>query len=118
MKFTDGNWLLREGVQAFYAVEARDIAISDDTLTLYAPTRRIIHRGDTLTGPLLTIELSCARFDDEAVAELLLALLVVVVLAAGAVVTAVVFVVAVVAVVAVGAVGSFSVGRLFAAMAL
>jgi len=58
MKFTDGNWLMRAGVQAFYPIEARDIVISHDTLTVYAPTRRIIHRGDTLTGPLLTIELS------------------------------------------------------------
>src|SRR5215213_7014098 len=58
MKFTDGNWLLRQGVQAAYPAEARDIAISQDTLTVYAPTRRILHRGDTLTGPLLTIELS------------------------------------------------------------
>jgi alpha-D-xyloside xylohydrolase len=58
MKFTDGNWLLRQGVQAFYPAEARDIAISGDTLTVYAPTRRIAHRGDTLAGPLLTIELS------------------------------------------------------------
>src|SRR5262245_52581851 len=58
MKFTDGNWLLREGVQAFYPIEARDIVISHATLTVYAPTRRILHRGDTLTGPLLTIEFS------------------------------------------------------------
>src|SRR5262245_51357988 len=58
MKFTDGNWLLREGVQAFYPIEARDIKISHDTLPVYAPTRRIIHRRDPLTGPLLTIELS------------------------------------------------------------
>ena len=58
MKFTDGNWLLRQGVQAFYPIEARDIVISHDTLTVYAPTRRILTRGDTLAGPLLTIELS------------------------------------------------------------
>ena len=58
MKFTDGNWLMHEGVQVFYPIEARDITISQDALTVYAPTRRIIHRGDTLTGPLLTIEFS------------------------------------------------------------
>jgi alpha-D-xyloside xylohydrolase len=57
MKFTDGNWLMREGVKAFYPAEAHDIKVSDDTLIAYA-TRRINHRGDTLTGPLLTVEFS------------------------------------------------------------
>ena len=51
MKFTDGNWMLRPGVQAGYPAEARDVELSEGTLTVYAPTRQIVHRGDTLTGP-------------------------------------------------------------------
>jgi alpha-D-xyloside xylohydrolase len=58
MKFTDGNWLMRPGVRAFYPAHAYDIEIGAETLTAYAPTRKIAHRGDTLGGPLLTVELS------------------------------------------------------------
>lgn len=63
MKFTDGNWMLRPGVAAFYPAEAYDVDATDDTLTIYAPTARINHRGDTLKGPLLTIELSSPMDD-------------------------------------------------------
>jgi alpha-D-xyloside xylohydrolase len=57
MKFTDGNWLMREGVQAFYPTQAYDREVADGELTVYA-TRQIRHRGDTLIGPLLTIQFS------------------------------------------------------------
>ena len=63
MKFTDGNWLMREGVRAFYPVEAYDVEATGDTLTVYAPTRRIRHRGDTLAGPLLTVQFSSPMAD-------------------------------------------------------
>ena len=36
MKFTDGNWMMREGVRVFYPAQAYDIDPSDDTLTVYA----------------------------------------------------------------------------------
>ncbi len=58
MKFTDGYWLMREGVDAAYPAEAYDVASQPDSLTVYAPTQRIRHRGDTLKGPLLTIHFS------------------------------------------------------------
>lgn len=57
MKFTDGNWLIRPGVQPFYPTEAHDFDVTDETLTVYA-TRAIRHRGDTLTGPVLTVAFS------------------------------------------------------------
>jgi alpha-D-xyloside xylohydrolase len=63
MKFTDGNWLIRPGVRPAYAAEAYDVAAADGTLTIYAPTRRIAHRGDTLAGPLLTIEIASPLLD-------------------------------------------------------
>jgi alpha-D-xyloside xylohydrolase len=58
MKFTDGNWMMRQGVRAFYPAEAYDIRTTEETLTVYAPTRLIRHRGDTLDGPLLTARFS------------------------------------------------------------
>ncbi len=58
MKFLDGYWRLREGVQAFYPAQAYDVETAPDSLTVYAPTRRIAHRADTLGGPLLTITFS------------------------------------------------------------
>ncbi|NSC20066.1 alpha-xylosidase [Streptomyces albus subsp. chlorinus] len=56
MKFTDGYWLMREGVEASYAAEIADTRVTDDRFTLYAPVRRVRHRGETLNGPLLTVE--------------------------------------------------------------
>jgi alpha-D-xyloside xylohydrolase len=58
MKFTDGNWLMQEGVRAHYPAQAYDIETTDNLLTIYAPTKRINHRGDTLSGPVLTVRFS------------------------------------------------------------
>jgi alpha-D-xyloside xylohydrolase len=58
MKFTDGYWRIRPGVQAFYPAQVYDVETGPGSLTIYAPTRRVLHRGDTLGGPLLTVELS------------------------------------------------------------
>ncbi|WP_329126305.1 alpha-xylosidase [Streptomyces sp. NBC_01465] len=56
MKFTDGFWLMSDGVQASYATEARDIRTSTDRFTAYAATKRVERRGDTLNSPLLTAD--------------------------------------------------------------
>lgn len=58
MKFTDGNWMLQPGLKAHYPTQAYDVAFVDDTLVAHATTRRVRHRADTLSGPLLTISLS------------------------------------------------------------
>jgi alpha-D-xyloside xylohydrolase len=58
MKFTDGHWLMRPGVQAFYPVQVYDVEIARDSFTVYAPTRRVLHRGDTHDCPLLTVRFS------------------------------------------------------------
>lgn len=58
MKFTNGNWLLKEGVSICSPVEVYDLEKREDSLTLYAPGQRIRHRGDTLNGALFTITLS------------------------------------------------------------
>jgi alpha-D-xyloside xylohydrolase len=63
MKFTDGFWHARPGVEALYAQEARDLAIERgtdgrDELVAWAPTRIIAGRGDTLNRPMLTVSLA------------------------------------------------------------
>ena len=58
MKFTDGFWHTRPGVEALYAQEARDLAVDGDELVAWAPTRVIGTRGDTLNRPMLTVSLA------------------------------------------------------------
>ncbi|MYW10473.1 alpha-xylosidase [Streptomyces sp. SID2563] len=56
MKFTDGFWLMREGVSASYATEIRDLRVSDGQFTAYAAVKRVAARGDTLNTPLITVD--------------------------------------------------------------
>ncbi|MFD7426105.1 alpha-xylosidase [Streptomyces sp. NPDC059818] len=56
MKFTDGFWLMREGVRACYATEIRDLRVSADRFTAYAAVKHVAERGDTLNTPLITVE--------------------------------------------------------------
>ena len=58
MKFTDGFWQTRPGVTALYAQEAYDIMPDGDTLRVYAPTKVIATRGDTLNRAMLSVTLS------------------------------------------------------------
>lgn len=58
MKFTDGNWLLQPGIKANYPAEVFEAQAQNGELELYAPTRHIRHRGDTLEGPVLTVRVS------------------------------------------------------------
>ena len=57
MKFTDGFWQLRPGVDALYAQEARDLVALDGTLSITAPTKAIERRGDVLNRPVLMVTL-------------------------------------------------------------
>jgi alpha-D-xyloside xylohydrolase len=58
MKFTDGFWRVRPGVDARYAHEAYDIAAEDGALVVHAPTKVIERRGDILNRTLLTVTVS------------------------------------------------------------
>ena len=58
MKFTDGNWLVREGYTIHFPKLVHEVEQSDGKATIYAPCKYINHRGDTLDGPLLTITIS------------------------------------------------------------
>lgn len=58
MKFSNGYWLLRDGVQAAHPVEVYDITPAAGELVVHAPTRPIRHRGDLLQGPVATVRFS------------------------------------------------------------
>ncbi|GAA1754929.1 alpha-xylosidase [Nonomuraea bangladeshensis] len=65
MKFKDGYWRMRPGVRASYAAAAHDVTIQDVTadqaggsLRILAPTRPITHRGATIDGPVLRVDVS------------------------------------------------------------
>ncbi|MEN8651939.1 alpha-xylosidase [Streptomyces sp. 21So2-11] len=56
MKFTDGFWLMRDGVRASYATEVRDLRTAEDHFTAYAAVKHVQDRGDTLNTPLITVD--------------------------------------------------------------
>jgi len=58
MKFTDGYWQDRPGVQVLRAREARSITAGTDRMTVLAPTAVIRGRGDTLNQPAVTVTYS------------------------------------------------------------
>ncbi|QRW01716.1 glycoside hydrolase family 31 protein [Ceratobasidium sp. AG-Ba] len=58
MKFTDGLWLLRDGVKPYFGLSVVKEETKDDTLNIHVSTRPIRHRGDTLGGPLLDVEIT------------------------------------------------------------
>ncbi|MFD7658326.1 alpha-xylosidase [Actinosynnema sp. NPDC059797] len=63
MKFTDGYWLLRPGVEGAYPVQVHDVTAGDGEVVVHAPTSPIRHRGDTLKGPLVTLGLTAPAPD-------------------------------------------------------
>jgi alpha-D-xyloside xylohydrolase len=56
MKFTNGFWRVRDGVQISYAVQPRDVRLSSKRFTAYAAVQNVARRGDTLNAPLLTVD--------------------------------------------------------------
>jgi alpha-D-xyloside xylohydrolase len=58
MKFTDGYWQMRKGATPYYAAQVHDVELDNDSLTVYAPTKKLQGRGDTLNLPLLTVQYS------------------------------------------------------------
>ncbi|MFL6074967.1 MAG: alpha-xylosidase [Mycobacteriales bacterium] len=55
MKFSDGYWMTREGVRVLHPVEVHDVETGPNSLTVYAPVRRITRRDDTLNTPVVTV---------------------------------------------------------------
>ena len=58
MKFSNGCWLQKEGCECHTPAEVYFSEIKDDRVIITAPTNRINHRGDTLGGVNLTLEIT------------------------------------------------------------
>ena len=58
MKFSNGHWLLKKGCDCFSPAEVYFSKIEENKVTILAPTHHISHRGDTLGGANLTIEIT------------------------------------------------------------
>ncbi len=60
MKFTNGYWMIRDGVSALYAREAYELGIGEDgeSLNILAPTTVIRGRYDTLNLPTFDIDVT------------------------------------------------------------
>ncbi|WP_010254590.1 alpha-xylosidase [Treponema primitia] len=58
MKFTNGYWLLKEGIEAHYAATAIDAEKQDGALVIHAPDKAIRERFDVLNRPELTVRYS------------------------------------------------------------
>ncbi|WP_054956925.1 alpha-xylosidase [Paenibacillus dakarensis] len=56
MKFTDGNWMIREGYSVSGAVQAYDFTVKDNQLTAYASTTHIPNRGNMINTQLITVQ--------------------------------------------------------------
>jgi alpha-D-xyloside xylohydrolase len=55
MKFTNGYWQKRDGVRALHPVELHSAEVGDGALTVYASTRALIGRLETIDTPLVTV---------------------------------------------------------------
>lgn len=58
MKFSNGQWMTRDGFEVMSPSEVYTYEQTPDKLTLYAPFVKVNHRGNTLDGGMLTIELT------------------------------------------------------------
>ena len=58
MKFSNGCWLQKEGCACFTPAEVYFSEIREDKVVITAPTHKISHRGDTLGGINLTLEIT------------------------------------------------------------
>ncbi|GAB2967469.1 alpha-xylosidase [Saccharothrix stipae] len=63
MKFSNGYWLLRPGVEAAYPVEVHDVTAGTGEVVVHASTRPIRRRGDMLKGPVVTLGLTSPMAD-------------------------------------------------------
>ena len=58
MKFGNGCWLQKEGIECFPPQEAYFVDKKENEVVICAPTHHIAHRGDTLGGINLTIRIT------------------------------------------------------------
>ena len=60
MKFTNGYWMIRDGVDALYAREAYELAAdaTTESLNVLAPTAVVRGRYDTLDLPTFNVDIT------------------------------------------------------------
>ncbi|MDO4338659.1 MAG: alpha-xylosidase [Eubacteriales bacterium] len=58
MKFGNGCWLQKEGIECFAPQEVYFVKCSEKEAVICAPTHRIVKRGDTLGGINLTVRIT------------------------------------------------------------
>ncbi|MCM4077832.1 alpha-xylosidase [Paractinoplanes hotanensis] len=63
MKFTDGYWLKREGLTVLHPAQLRDSQADEKALTVWASTKPVRSRSDTLDTPLITIRVEAPMPD-------------------------------------------------------
>ncbi|MFZ8765372.1 alpha-xylosidase [Enterococcus diestrammenae] len=61
MKYSDGGWLIRPEYEVKYAVHVYDVKAEEDKLIFYLPYSYVSHKGATLDGGLLTMEVFTPR---------------------------------------------------------
>lgn len=61
MKFSNGCWMQKEGTSLFSPAEVYFTKITEEAVTLCAPTHHIHSRGDTLGGVNLTIKITAPQ---------------------------------------------------------
>lgn len=63
MKFTNGGWLIKDGYQVKYATHIYDYQVSENLLKVFMPYSYIGHKGATLDGGMMTMEISTPHPD-------------------------------------------------------
>ncbi|HJB24399.1 MAG TPA: alpha-xylosidase [Candidatus Jeotgalibaca pullicola] len=61
MKYSNGGWLVKDGYEVNYPAHIYTTKSTEDTLILYAPFRYTGHKGMSLDGGMMTIELTAPR---------------------------------------------------------
>jgi len=63
MKFTNGYWLMREGLDAYFPSHVHDVEKNEKSFTVFAPPKPIRQRGDTLNCKLISVKFSSPMED-------------------------------------------------------
>ena len=58
MKFSDGNWMVKEGYKVFSPAHAYDVKVFEQEVQIIAPSHYITHRAMTLGGPVFHLRIS------------------------------------------------------------
>jgi alpha-D-xyloside xylohydrolase len=61
MKFTDGFWVTKPGVQLFNCVQVQDARWEDEAYVVYCSHIPVADRGMTLNAPMVTLSFRAPR---------------------------------------------------------